>query len=357
MNGKTLHLHIGRHKTGTSSIQASLAAYRDLLLSRGILYPASLPVNQSGFFQIAYLPNPQELPFHRSLGHSRLKLKRQAKRRLLTFADELKAFDGNDVILSAEDACVFPLKAISNIKDSLDELVSPSRYSIIFYTRHPISRALSGIQQNVKGNRLTLEDARKFHLGGGGKRYAEIIQNYATVFGAKALSIRSFEDALLRSGDIVTDFFSMASIDLDGITPLRQNESIAAEIVYFLSWLYEGPGVSVVSPGQKRFNLRKFRVPLSDEERKLLYGLKGAKANFLSVKDIDTLWRVVEVDMVFLEECHGIAYRKADVTPQDNSKLFAPGFMMQVEAMLPRLSVQLRNEFKQFLQTQGVTQL
>jgi hypothetical protein len=101
---------------------------------------------------------------------------------------------------------------------------------------------------------------------------------------------------------------------------------------------------------------RQTRVPVSDEERKLLYGLKGAKADFLTAEDIDTLWSVVADDMAFLEEHYGIAYRKPEATPPSESRLFAPEFMEQIEAVLSMLSAPLRDEFKRFLEMQGVTE-
>ncbi|KPP86158.1 MAG: hypothetical protein HLUCCO07_04975 [Rhodobacteraceae bacterium HLUCCO07] len=345
----TITLHIGRHKTGTSSIQATLAAHRDLLRSRGVLYPSSLPENHSAFFKDMFHPSPENATSNLR-GLTRSELRKRAETRQSALAEELATTDIESIILSGEEACVLPRRSIHKLKQFTDSLMEPSNYNVIFYTRHPISRAQSGIQGNVKRARVTFEDAKTRHLSGGGKRYAAIIADYAAVFGAEALTVRSFEAALEETGDIVTDFCVTAGIDTAGITPIRKNESIAAEIVHFLSWLYEGPRHS----GEKRLVNRKTRVHVSDEERELLYGLKGAKADFLSAEDIDTLWSVVEDDMAFLEEHYGIAYRKPEATPPAESQLFSPGFMEQLETILPKLSQPLRDELKRFSEIQGV---
>lgn len=48
--GKTIVLHIGLHKTGTSSIQATLKHNQEMFCERGVPYPGSLPYNPSHFF-------------------------------------------------------------------------------------------------------------------------------------------------------------------------------------------------------------------------------------------------------------------------------------------------------------------
>lgn len=352
-NDRTVVLHIGCHKTGTSSIQATLAAHRDLLRSRGVLYPSALPANHSSFFKNAFHPSPESLSGN-TQGMTRAALRKRAEQKMSAVMEEVAASGLETIVLSGEDACFLPPRGIRNLKNFAEDMMAQGRCNVVVYVRHPIARALSGIQQNVKGNGLTLEDSKAFHLQGGGRRSAAVIEDYAAMFGADALTVRSFEAALAESGDIVTDFCATSGIAAEGITPLRRNDSIAAEIVYFLSWLYEGPRRSVATPGQRRLSNRKTRVPLSDEDRKRLYGLKGAKARFLTAEDIDALWRVVEEDMIFLEEHYGIAYRKPEATPPAESELFAPGFMEQLDEVLPTLSAPLRDELKRFLHAHAV---
>jgi hypothetical protein len=38
-----LVIHVGPHKTGTTSVQSTLHANRQALLRQGVLYPSSLP--------------------------------------------------------------------------------------------------------------------------------------------------------------------------------------------------------------------------------------------------------------------------------------------------------------------------
>lgn len=86
----TAILHIGRHKTGTTSIQATLAAHRDLLGARGVLYPSSLPVNLSGFFTKAFHPAPEQ-PLHNRQGLTRTAIRKGVERQITAFKEELAA--------------------------------------------------------------------------------------------------------------------------------------------------------------------------------------------------------------------------------------------------------------------------
>ena len=344
----TVTLHIGRHKTGTSSIQATLAANRDLLRSRGVLYPASLPENHSGFFRDAFAPNPESFPINKHNGLNREAIQKMARRQLDDVSREFESFQGSHLIFSAEDACTLPLEGVRNIKKLLDERLSPNKYQIIFYTRHPVSRALSGIQQNVKGNGLTLEDAIDFHIRGGGPSYANITKNFSDVFGESFLKVRAFEAALETPGGPVVDFFLRSSVDPTDLRQMRRNDSIAAEMVYFLSWLYEGPRHT----NNPRLHHRATRVPLNDTERSMLFDIKGAKPNFLSQQEIDFLWNAVESDMAFLERHYGIAYRKSEATAAGGAHLFTQNFLDQINAVLPSLSTPLQEELSTFFDTQ-----
>lgn len=349
-SARTVTLHIGRHKTGTSSIQSTLAANYDLLRSRGVLYPASLPENNSSFFARAFFPKPEQHPSNKRYGHKRGKLKRLAQQRLDALAQELAAFDGHQIIFSAESACFLPPRGIRRIKTTFDELIAPERYQVILYTRDPVSRALSGIQQNVKGNGLTLEDAKQRHLEGGGKTYRDIATDYAEVFGPEALVLRSFEAAVRSEAGLFHDFAATAGFDPAGLQTAFANDSIAAEIVHFLSWLYEGPRLS--EAGELRTN-RKTRVPLPEADRARLYAVKGAKADFLTRTEIDTLWDTVADDMAFLSDSFGIRYSKPDPDAATADALFGPAFMEQIAAVLPTLSAPLQTEMERFLHTRG----
>jgi hypothetical protein len=341
----TLVLHIGRHKTGSSSIQATLAASRDILIAQGVLFPESFGTNHSSFFVDAFSPAPETHPNNRRDKRDHESIRKSVRRRLDRFSDEFAQHRPSRVVFSAEDASMLPKSGINAMKTVWDDLIAPGRYQIVFYTRDPISWVQSGIQQNVKGNGLTLEDAKMRYLRGAERTYSEIILAYREVFGADAMTVRSFEAASRPPVGLVNDFLSAAGIESAGISPVRHNDGIAAEIILFLSWLYEGPRLSGVPV---RVN-RKTRVPLSQEDREKLFALKGAQPHFLNAEDIEKLWHKWQSDVLFLDAEYGIKYHNKNEKIIHDRHFFSGEFMEQLYKVAPYLAPDLRDELCHFM--------
>ena len=60
MKEKRLILHIGTHKTGSTSIQKTLDLNRKLLASNGFFFPAVQPSNHSVSFYPIFMNDPTE---------------------------------------------------------------------------------------------------------------------------------------------------------------------------------------------------------------------------------------------------------------------------------------------------------
>lgn len=342
---ETVVLHIGRHKTGTSSIQATLKANRERLAERGVYYPACLPANHSGFFVNAFAPNPAKHHNNTRDNRTRAEIDRIVEGYMAELRRELDGFEGHTAIFSAEDAStVLVPRGINRIRNTFDRLCNPGRFKVVLYTRHPISFAHSAIQQNVKGNGMYLDEARRRHVVPTARRYREIVEAYRKVFGPEALVLRSFEAAVKTEGGLFADFMAAAGLDPEGIAEERSNEGICSEMVHFLSWLYEGPPQQEGEP----FVLnRASRVALTPEDRAALFALKGAKASFFDHDEQMLLWSCVADDMTFLSQEFGIEYQppgRADAAP-----MFQERFMQDLRAVWPRLSEPVRHELTAFL--------
>lgn len=114
---KHLFLHIGLHKTGTTSIQHVLMSRRKELLKGGILYP------KTGFL----------LRGQHNLAWSFVR-PRDYKEELGNFNDlknEISNFSGKNVVISSEDFCLFDNHQIKNLADLLSEYL----VTIIVYFR------------------------------------------------------------------------------------------------------------------------------------------------------------------------------------------------------------------------------
>ncbi|MEL7342883.1 MAG: hypothetical protein AAGM67_20530, partial [Bacteroidota bacterium] len=103
---KTLYLHIGTHKTGSTAIQQTLANNRTLLLNNGYLYPESATIGYGH----------HQLPSAISGEHSTKFAARAEDNSLATLLDELNATPTPNIIISSENFCRLSANEIHKVK-------------------------------------------------------------------------------------------------------------------------------------------------------------------------------------------------------------------------------------------------
>jgi len=225
--GKTLYIHIGNHKTGTTSLQDALAASEAALAARGVIYhyhelmdgPRTMR-NVHGWIALlkypgksAHLADPDHVArvFARYAGHK------------------------GDVIVSSENFSFFyDYGAIWQLKQAAAPYFE--RIKIVVYIRrqdlHAVSHKREGSNPNrppehplwgqaldplpTYGRQMDLYLDYNFRLG-----------RWADVFGDDALMIRIYDRKKLRGGDISTDFFAALKLGKPALKP-RENASKSA---------------------------------------------------------------------------------------------------------------------------------
>ena len=337
MSAATIVLHIGLHKTGTSSIQETLHRNRDRLAGRGLLYPRTLPANHSNLFYNAFAAAPETYHANRARGLTREEIAARTEPTLTALREEVAASDCSTIVFSAEDACTFDAATAARAHAFFSTLVPGATVEILLYTRHPIDYIASAVQENVKGNGLTIERAKAIHMKAAPDRYQRIHEIYSGVFGTGAVQLRSFEVAREAPGGLVGDFLAALGVAADGIVPVRRNDSIAGELVPFLSEL------NAMTP--------PLALPKADTDR--LFALKGSPADVLDAAEKARLWQFVAGDVVFLSRRFGIRYAREDaaapVSPERRAR-----FVEGVAALLPDLSEPVRAALGDYLARAGL---
>lgn len=351
---KTIVLHVGRHKTGTTSIQRAFKNNHLNLKKRGLLYPKSLPGCHSAFLIDAF-GDPERHPVHGRFGRTSEKILADSEARLKKIRHEIRHFEGDRIVFSGEDAGTsLTVPHLERLQATIRDICGADvKYKILYFSRDPLSRAESGIQQLIKANGMTEEDARDFQMQGGGKRYAQIYDTYAEAFGEDSVEFHSYEVGRSHPDGLIAYFMNTIGVSFIGLKSLtnRTNTSISGEVLMFLSWLYEGPRVSPDRSGRLQF--RATRAPINEQDKAILFSLQGERATFLSAKDKQQIWDVVSDDMAFLKNRFGIEYDPPAGRTVPSNILFGPTFLKNLEAALPELNSELRAEFLQFLQTHG----
>lgn len=230
---RTVILHIGTGKTGTTAIQAYLRSAREELLARGFCYPQTFGSKHHGHLIAVMDPSARrwkdivensDAPGPGGIAAS--------------IAEELASLPDtvHGVIFSSE--MLYGHSLDSDGPRRLRDFLAPhaASFRIIVYLRRQDEKAVSGYSTGLKGGR-DLEDPLMPREGKlDALDYARFLRPWAEAFGREAIIVRIFDRAELVGGDVITDFLEAA-----GIGPLAtprkegvQNPSLAAPALEFL---------------------------------------------------------------------------------------------------------------------------
>ena len=215
---KTLYLHIGTPKTATSSIQKFLAQNREVLESKGYVFPKSLHrylnVNsrRNGHFLVRKVEKAEG-------GRDHELEKQYLQEGYDLIAKEFQTYD--HVILSDESVWFASSYSCKDLFTDLKKQADDNHYQvkIIVYLRRQDTFFLSRWNQAVKQNVgyssvLSCDEYIRKTLKKDGKilNYAHKLDQIADIFGADNLIVRRFEPTSWVDGSIIHDFMEAIGI-------------------------------------------------------------------------------------------------------------------------------------------------
>ena len=236
-------LHIGLHKTGTTTIQRTLGEHRAKLALFGYHYPQFAYKNRQTYNHsspLLSLYSDAPLDYHMNLREgidSPEKLEDQNSAFLAQLKSALNS-GSTTVILSGEGLSALTPKNISRLKNDLERLSeAPLSFRVVCCVREPISFITSDIQQKVKGgfdleNPYESESKKNY-------KFCVILKKYINVFGLSSMRVYSFEEAVESSDGLCAFFLKKAVPELDWIPPAEVtiNEGISEESVRIISYI------------------------------------------------------------------------------------------------------------------------
>jgi len=214
---RTLILHIGRHKSGTSSLQHFLAGNRDWLSQKGILYPHAGCNNRIAHHELALQCN------------SRLSDGSGIDGILAGLKAEL-APHHERILLSSE--AFQNLTDLSRLKDACSAMglgsgLSLSHIQIVCYVREHLDYAMSGFRQLVQSQTVFVTFDQYAHRFGDMAPFLHRWQNFGN------LSVAWFDRNTLKNGDVVADFCERISINPTDIPSSNKNPSIGGNLLVY----------------------------------------------------------------------------------------------------------------------------
>jgi hypothetical protein len=215
---KQLILHIGCEKTGTTSIQNTLAANRDTLLNQyGYYYPSSLGHKNHTKLAI-YCCNEDKnltrfLPEGVSLEEFRRNLQQQ-------FFEEIRATSSRKVIISCEwlQTKIRDDDEFARLKTLLSDLFDEVR--VIIYLRRQDKIVLSRYSTWLKAGsykRFTFPEIKHNEKLPYSLNFLGVYNRWKSNFEPNKLLIRVFDRKVLHHNDVVKDFLIAVGCELDGI--------------------------------------------------------------------------------------------------------------------------------------------
>lgn len=220
-------LHIGSHKTGTSSIQKALWRHRSYLSDHGVLYPLIRNMKRHSILSVPFHRTKVPREFWRHFGQDKAQVDEIAYgfwREIQTAVAQEKP---DILVLSGEQ--FFSADAVGDAREFLAGVFPGAEVKVICYLRHPLSFYVSACQQVIKASgRLPRPRARN---------WPATLRKWADVGD---LVIREFSPDTLTQGDVVRDFL-VHTLGEDLSEPIfnnrslqRENETLSAESMIIL---------------------------------------------------------------------------------------------------------------------------
>lgn len=229
-------LHIGTEKTGTTSIQKALDRDREALAAQGILYPRLFGSSNHMEIAVAAMdPDSRDELQMIELGRQACSHAEYVARLKSRIREEREGGTFRHLVISNEHchSRLRHLDAIARIASLVD--IPVENFEVIVYLRRQDRLAVSLYSTRLK-------------LGGQGGvfppvnpralphyfDFSRLLSLYSQAFGAQRLRVRLYDRTRLEGGDVVTDFYNMASLGVAPSTQPRANASLSRRQVLFL---------------------------------------------------------------------------------------------------------------------------
>jgi len=255
---RTAYLHIGLHKTGTSSIQA---AFRDFRQGDLWYWPRPGWSNHSVALVTVWRADPMGYALHRRAGRTEAEVAALREEYARALENEFRR--GGSTIFSGEGLSAHlgfedVARAVETLRQHYDEVRA------IAYVRPWRSAMASTFQQ-----RLRAASTRSFRPQA--QAYHRRLGPWHEVLGPEGLTMRKFDRAALREGDVVADFAAWLGVDATGLPRPEKNVSLSAEAVALLYTFNLAPDL----PSDP-----KVRLPLVNKLVRLLRHFGKARLRF-----------------------------------------------------------------------------
>lgn len=225
-------IHIGWHKTGTTSVQQFLLKNRLRLIEENNIYYPEEGLLHCAHHNIAWILQGKKMTPWGEV----LPIKGGAEGYLVNVIENAKLNNCNTIIFSSEEFCIFRLQEIQALYKALHQHINTVK--IIAYIRRQDLIVESAYNMEIKwwGVRASLGFDQYIKNKEGYPDYYATLLNWGNTFGFKSLIIRPFEKKLFYQNDVRIDFCSQLGVDYSNLELEKElsNESLGPNSLEFL---------------------------------------------------------------------------------------------------------------------------
>lgn len=227
---KTLYLHVGSEKTGTTSIQSALFHHRNRLRELDYFFPETFAVGANVLLAAMFHPDPLSKPLFKVAIDKRGGTQESFRAHMLAQLEaEVHGVEAHNLILSSEFLAA--QSNVADLKSFCDDLAE--RTQVVLYLREPVSLALSLHSTFIKSGGSDFPALKRIERGQlpillDARRSVERLLEH---FDRADFQVRIFEEGQLANGNAVDDFLSMVGLEdqVASFKAPRQNPSLSRE--------------------------------------------------------------------------------------------------------------------------------
>jgi hypothetical protein len=264
----TIYIHLGLHKTATSSIQATLYDNRAVLNELGYSSFNQLQVNHSHPVHSLFTEFPEKYHMNIREGMDTRQIYEFNEKNRRIMLDELKNSDFPNYIISGEGIGVLSREGLRLFNDFIYSCIPKANIKIIISTRETYSFLESAVQHTIKsGVNPSIKQLKKRAEN----LYKWNISKIIDVFGKEKICIYSFEDACKNKNGPVGYFLSTIGIsekEIERFSIMRRNESCSDRAIELMEY---------INNAEPLFNGNKISKMRSVHDLKPFHNIRGGK--------------------------------------------------------------------------------
>jgi len=312
---KKLWLHVGFHKTGTTSIQSYFFKNRKRLLDYDIKYlNIDNEQNHSKSLFSLYCQKPLDYHINKRCGiDSQQKISEHNKLIKQNLINEISENKFSSSIISGEDLSILDSNGVAALRNDIVDYYGDIK--IIVYIPEPTSFICSHMSQTIVNTGRKLDDYifRVLNNPFSIISYKNRLKKFFEIFGPENMVVRPYLNNFLLESDVVIDFLNLIGAHEHLVRhykkePSKKNLSFSATAVKVFSFLNEKlPLFSIKSEiyDQLRGDYNKYIMNLLSEinGNKVTLSNKTTKHVYNVLKDdLDWVYKNTGIDLYLFDE-------------------------------------------------------